>query len=220
MIELPDFEKSFEYENNFYLSCRTSRISKLLAHYELFKMTIGLPGAIVECGVFKGASLARFAMFRDMLSNPQSRKILGFDTFDKFPPTDYEPDQRIRGKFIREAGEKSISVSELRLVLAHKGISEGVDLVEGDIRDTVPAYVEEHQELRISMLNLDVDVFEPSVVVLDYLYPRIVKNGILILDDYGVFPGETKAVDDYFAGKGITIQKFDFCVTPCYVVKA
>ena len=64
-MHLPDFSKAFEYENNFYLSCDNTRLSKIIAHYELFKMTMHLPGAIVECGVFKGASLVRFAGFRD-----------------------------------------------------------------------------------------------------------------------------------------------------------
>ena len=66
MIELPDFSQTFTYENNFYLSCSPERIGKLLAHYELYKLTRDLPGAMVECGVFKGASLARFSMFRDL----------------------------------------------------------------------------------------------------------------------------------------------------------
>jgi len=61
MIKLPDFTKTFEYENNFYLSCDNTRLSKILAHYELFKMAKDLPGAMVECGVFKGASFVRFA---------------------------------------------------------------------------------------------------------------------------------------------------------------
>ena len=49
MIKLPDFTKSFEYENNFYLSCSSSRIAKTLAHYELFKLANNLPGEIIEC---------------------------------------------------------------------------------------------------------------------------------------------------------------------------
>ena len=55
MIQLPDFSRDFEWENNFYLSCYVTRISKILAHYELFSMVQDLPGTIVECGVFKGA---------------------------------------------------------------------------------------------------------------------------------------------------------------------
>ncbi len=69
MIDLPGFEKDFLWENSFYLSCDITRISKSLAQYELFKLVQDVPGAIVECGVFKGASLVRFAAFRELLGN-------------------------------------------------------------------------------------------------------------------------------------------------------
>jgi hypothetical protein len=55
MIEMPDFSQSFEYEKNFYLASDVTRISKIFAHYELYKKTISLPGAFIECGIFKGA---------------------------------------------------------------------------------------------------------------------------------------------------------------------
>jgi len=54
MIKLPNFENAFDYENNFYLSCDITRISKILAHYELYKIIQDLPEAIVEFGVFMG----------------------------------------------------------------------------------------------------------------------------------------------------------------------
>lgn len=219
MIELPDFSKAFEYENNFYLSCSITRISKLISDYEFYKRVSNLPGAIVECGVFKGASLARFVMFREIFGNRYSRKIIGFDTFEKFPDTQYEDDKNARKRFIEEAGENSISTKQLYEVLENKGIHEFVELVEGDIVKTVPQYLQTHPELKISILNLDTDLYEPAVTILENLYPRIVQGGVLILDDYGTFPGETKAVDEYFKDKNVTIQKFDFSMTPCYIIK-
>jgi hypothetical protein len=80
-----DFRKSWEYENGFYLTSPSSRIAKSIAHYELYKKITGLPGEVVECGVFKGASLIRFATFREMTESQFSRKIIGFDAFGKFP---------------------------------------------------------------------------------------------------------------------------------------
>ncbi len=219
MIELPDFDLAFEYENNFYLSCNPTRIGKILAHYELYKMVKDIPGSLVECGIFKGTSLVRFATFRDLFSNSYSKKIIGFDTFGKFPETEFEQDKAPRNRFIDNAGQESISKEQLLNVLAKKRLEKNVELIEGDILKTVPNYLEEHPELKISLLNLDTDIYEPAVVILEKLYPRIVKGGILILDDYGVFPGETKAVDEYFADRDIEIKKFSFCMTPCYVVK-
>jgi hypothetical protein len=219
MIDLPDFSKAFEYENNFYLSCDITRFSKFMAHYELFKMAHELPGAIVECGVFKGASLVRFAGFRDLMGNPFSHKIIGFDMFGDFPETGFQEDIEYRERFVRGAGLSSISVEQLNEVLKNKGIDKNVELVAGDITKTVPDYVKKNPHLKISLLNLDTDIYEPAVTILEHLYPRIVKGGVLILDDYGTFPGETKAVDDYFKGTDIKIRKFPFAMTPCYIIK-
>jgi hypothetical protein len=219
MDMLPDFSKPFEYENNFYLSCDITRISKVLAQYELFKSVLDVPGTIVECGVFKGASLARFAMFRELFGNPYSKKIIAFDTFGNFPPTLHDPDKPMRNKFIEEAGSESISVDQMLQVLRHKRCDRFVELVAGDICETVPRYVEEHQQLRISLLNLDTDIYEPAVTILEHLYPRIERGGVLVLDDYGTFPGETRAVEEYFRDRSIKIRKFPFCMTPCYLVK-
>ncbi len=219
MIELPDFKKKFEYENGFYLTCATSRMSKIIAHYELFKMTMNIPGAIVECGVFKGTSLARFAMFRDLFGDPFSKNIIGFDTFGKFPETSYEPDKEKREQFIKVAGEQSISIDQMKQVLKHKKCDRSVELIPGNICRTVPEYVSSSGQFEISLLNLDVDIYEPSVTILNHLYPKIIKGGVLILDDYGSFEGETKAVDEYFKGMDVAIQRFPFCKTPCYIVK-
>ncbi len=219
MIKLPDFSKAFEHENNFYLSCDNSRFGKILAHYELFKMVNGLPGAMVECGVYKGASFARFAGFRNIFGNPLSHKLIGFDTFGKFPETKYADDKKYRKRLIDGSGVESISKEQLLEVFKNKGIDKNVELVEGDVVKTVPEYLKQNPHLKISLLNLDVDIYEPSVTILKYLWPRIVRGGVLILDDYGVFPGETKAADDYFKDKKIKIRKFPFAMTPCYIIK-
>ena len=220
MIELPDFDRAFDYENGFYLSCDNTRISKFVAHYELFRRINDLPGAIVDCGVFKGSSLIRFASFRELFGIAQSRKLIGFDTFATYPATEFRDDQAMREKFISDAGDQSLSIRQLREVLERKRLERNVELVEGDIRQTVPDFVRRHSKLKIALLNLDTDIYEPATVILDHLYPCLVRGGILLIDDYGVFPGETQAVDEYFADKDVIIRKLEYCVTPCYVVKA
>jgi hypothetical protein len=219
MIKLPDFERRWDYENNFYLSCHITRISKILAAYELYKMVLAVPGHLVECGVFKGASLSRFAMFRSLLGSVYSKKIIAFDSFGSFPETQFQDDIKTREKFIQDAGEQSISVEQMSEVLSRRGIAQNVELVSGDITLTVPEYVKNKPELKISLLNLDTDIYEPAVTILEHLFPRIVRGGILILDDYAAFPGETKAVDDYLKSMHLRIQKFPFAMTPSYVIK-
>jgi len=83
-MELPNFNKAFEYENNFWLSAKINRISKVIAHYELYKKVINLSGDVVECGIFKGASFVRFAMMHEISGNPSSKKLIGFDSLENF----------------------------------------------------------------------------------------------------------------------------------------
>ncbi len=91
--------------------------------------------------------------------------------------------------------------------------------MEGDISQTVPEYLNKNPHLKISLLNLDTDIYEPAVTILENLYPRISIGGILIVDDYGVFAGETKAVDNFFKDKNIQINKFPFAKTPSFIIK-
>ena len=86
MIKLPNYKKAFDYENDFYLSCESSRIAKIIAQYNLFEKTIHIEGDIVECGIFKGSSFLRFAMYRK-IHNVENKKLVGFDSFDNFPET-------------------------------------------------------------------------------------------------------------------------------------
>jgi hypothetical protein len=219
MIRLPDIKKAFKYENDFYLSCDPSRIGKMLTHYELFKQAVNLPGAIMEFGVFKGVSLARFAIFRSLFSNVNSKKIIGFDTFNKFPKSVYEGDRKHTQDFIKEAGSNSISKDQLFKILKWHGLDKNVELIEGDICDTGPEYVKTHPELKISLLHLDVDLYEPTKVILNYFYPKVVNGGVIIFDDYATFGGETKAIDEYFESKTVDIRKFPFSLRPSYMIK-
>ena len=209
----------FTHENNFYLTCQPSRIAKATAHLDLFRRAIKTGGDIAECGVFKGASFSRFAIYRSLFAQAVDHKMLGFDTFDTFPETIFPGDLAKREAFIKEAGNKSISTEALIEVLENKGCAENVDLIAGDICVTVPKYVEENPDLELSLINLDTDIYEPAVVILKHLYPRLKKGGILLLDDYNVFPGETQAVDEYFKGQNVKIECFPFAKTPWFIVK-
>jgi hypothetical protein len=145
--------------------------------------------------------------------------LIGFDTFAEFPTTEFAPDVAKRKAFIDEAGSQSIAKDELHAVLERKGLGDRVDLVAGDITRTLPAYVDAHPDLRVALLNLDTDIYEPAKVILEQLWPRMSPGGIVLLDDYGVFEGETKAVDEYFAGREIEIEALPYRATPRLLTK-
>lgn len=219
MIKMPDFNKMYEYETYYHLTLDVSRLGKFIAHYEAFKMARDIPGAIVECGVFKGTSFVRFAMFRELLGNYFSSRIIGFDVFsDEYPDTEFQEDRAQREKWINTAGPSSISPKQLEDVFSHLKI-ENYEIVPGDARKTIPRYVQEHPELKISILNIDIDFVEPTLCVLEYLYDRVMSGGVVLLDNYSAFHGDTKGVDEFFNGKKVFIKRFPFAQRPCYIVK-
>jgi len=122
-------------------------------------------------------------------------------------------------KFLKDAGEKSISREQLKMVLENKECHFNIDLVKGDIVETVPDFVKKNPNLKISLLNLDVDIFEPTVTILEHLFERISEGGLLLLDDFNSFPGETKAVNEYFSENKFTIQNPIFPNTPYFIQK-
>jgi O-methyltransferase len=72
---------------------------------------------------------------------------------------------------------------------------EKLHFIKGKVEDTVPGQAPEN----IAMLRLDTDWYESTAHELQHLYPRLAKNGVLIIDDYGHWLGSRKAVDEYFA---------------------
>lgn len=212
-----DTDLKWDYENGFYLTSPLTRISKLLAHYELYKTITHLPGHIIECGVYKGASLIRFCTFRELLESPSSRRVIGFDAFGKFPRKGDTHDQAFIERFESIGGE-GISSTELEQILALKSFSN-YELVEGDILQTVPDYLDAHPELKIALLHIDVDVYHPTKVILDTLFDRIVPEGLVVLDDYGTVAGETRAADEFFEARGVRFQKLPISHIPTYIKK-
>ena len=214
-----DKSKKWDYENGFYLTCETGRIGKFLNHLEIYKKIINLTGDVLEFGVYKGASLVRLLSFRNLLESASSRRVFGFDIFGKFPDDlSLETDRKFTKRF-EEAGGWGISKTDLDSLLNDKGFSN-YELIEGDINKTISSFLEERPFLKIALLHIDVDVYEPSINILKAFWDKIVPGGILMLDDYGTVDGETKAVDDFFKDKNILIQKPQYYHIPSYIIKA
>lgn len=213
-----DLDQKWDYENGFYLTCETGRLGKLLNHLEIYKKILDLPGDVLEFGVYKGTSLVRLLSFRDLLEHQGSRKIVGFDAFGKFPDDlELEEDRDFVERF-EQAGGYGISAEDLDDFLQAKGM-KNYELVEGDINHSLPNYLEAHPAQKIALLHIDVDVYEPSKLILDLLWERVVPGGILMLDDYGTVAGETQAVDEFFAGQNVRIHKLPHYHIPAYVIK-
>ena len=215
---------SLDAVENFSLFLRRVNLAKYLAHIEIFRETIGLPGCVVECGVFKGASLLTFTKLIEILCPGDSlKRVIGFDTFEGFPSLSEKdgPADLRRGKIQGGWNSKDFYPFLERIVNITQQDSmiprfKRVELVKGDACRTIPDYVQRNPGLRISLLHLDMDIYEPTMAALKYLYPLVVPGGIVLLDEYGMdgFPGESKAFDEYFGDKRPVLKKFPYISTP------
>lgn len=205
-------------ENMFYLKTDITRISNLINHYEIYKKILSIPGDIVECGVFKGVSLTRFLTFREILENYNSRKIYGFDVFGKFPKPKNQADKSFLKRWEKSAGD-GIDVRELNDILLDKKFSN-FELVKGDVKKTISNLIKQNPSLKLSLLHLDMDIYEPTKFTLNKLFPHIVKGGIILIDDYSTVFGATKAIDEFLnLNKGLEIKKLNIYKKPSYIVK-
>lgn len=174
----------------------------------------------MELGVFKGGSLIQWATFRELLENEFSRGIIGFDIFGEFPEVEaVESDKEFVQGWNRIFADGFLSEEDLLKSLQLKKFGN-IELVKGDILQTLPDYLEKNGQLKIALLHIDTDVYEPSKLGLELLYDRVVPNGLIVFDDYGTVEGETRAADEFFEGKDICLRKFTFSHNkPCYIRK-
>jgi hypothetical protein len=214
-MKIPNSAKTWEYENNFLLTCQNSRIAKMLAYYELYKIATKIRGDFVLGGVFRGISTVEFSTFINLCEKISKRKLIVFDEFKKFPKNNNDLKSLT---VIKQMGEIGITKSQLSLVLKNKKI-KNVELIKGKIIKTVSDYVLSHPKLKISLLNLDVDIYDRELLSLKILYPFVTKGGVIILNDFGVFDYETKIIDNFFKNKNLKIKKLSFAKTPSYVIK-
>ena len=213
---------TWKIENLFYLTSDKKRILKLLDHYEIYKKILNIKGDIIECGVFKGASLIRFLTFRDLIEKENKRKVIGFDAFGKFPylKKNYK-NSKADKKFAKKHDENiglGINIDVLKKYLKKKKIIN-CELIKGDVIKTLPNYLNKNKKIKISLLHLDLDVYEPTRFVLNSLYKNISINGIILLDDYNHIRGATLAVNEFIKENKLKVNKVSKHGRPYFIQK-
>ncbi len=170
-----------------------------------------IKGDIVECGVWRGGSMAVAA--RTLIDCDSNQRTLWmYDTFEGMsPPTEDDVDYLGRSadellKTEDPADEQSVwcraPLDGVRTVMAETGYDSGLIRFEkGKVEETLP----QTRPKRIALLRLDTDWYESTRCEMEYLFPLLVPGGVLIIDDYGHWEGCRRAVDEYLASHGITM---------------
>lgn len=164
-----------------------------------------IAGSLVECGVWKGGCALAMALTLDRIGE-KGRDLYLYDTFDEGWPEAGPDDVTVDGKtgheMWLEARAAGLTPDDLwgqfarvrELLHGSDYPEERLHLVKGKVEDTIPGVAPE----RIAVLRLDTDWYESTRHELEHLYPRLEPGGVLIIDDYGLWRGARKAVDEYF----------------------
>jgi O-methyltransferase len=165
----------------------------------------GIPGDIMECGVWKGGSMMAAALQLQKVG-VNDRQLYLFDTFEGMPPptsADVSTHGVAATEIFGQAGHQSTglkqpweasSLEDVRKVLLSTGYpAANIHLVKGKVEDTVPRAAPQ----KLALLRLDTDWYESTRHEMTHLFPRLASGGVLLIDDYGYWQGSRKAVDEY-----------------------
>lgn len=202
-------------------------IMRFLCKYEIFKQILDVQGSIIECGVLFGGGLLSWAQLSAILEpNNHQRRIIGFDTFSGFTSVLKEDKSTGTSKHAKKGGFAIDSLNDLKECIRLYDLNrplkhiEKVKLIKGDIKETIPGFIQNNPHTVVSLLYLDVDVFEPTLVALDYLMSRIPKGGIIAFDELNAegYPGETLAVMQKLGINNLRIKRLTFGTQISYVI--
>jgi hypothetical protein len=177
-----------------------ANINILLA---MIDRTLRVEGDIAECGVFRGASLVPMAVHLHQVA--PGKHLYGFDSFQGFdnsilldigmgaPPDPYK----------RVGGWRETSYSTV-LNKLHRFRAENVTLVPGYFRDSLRRFADH----KFSFVHLDIGIYEAYKECLEFFYPRVSSQGIILVNDYDKppWPGCNKAVDEFLRDKSEKLQ--------------
>ena len=142
-------------------------------------------GNFAECGVYAGMSMFFVA---DLCKDA----FIGIDSFEGVSePGEYDSDYFKTKKLAIDISFAKAFLKDFNNVELYKGwIPEVFNLID----DKEYAYV-----------NIDVDLYDPTKSSIEYFWPKLIKGGVLICDDYGSEKtiGARKAMDDYFGKDSI-----------------
>lgn len=187
----------WEAYNEFHFRCDTHRFAKIFARAELVRMVADVPGNVVDAGAYKGISTLQFAHALRAYCPNSSARVVAFDTFTATFPR-VRPDEN-QSAIDHMATYDATALDRLKAAIQEHGLDDRIELVIGDIIETMPAFVTKHPGFRVNLLHCDLDVYKPTLAVLESLWDRVVPGGIVVFDEYAVDNwGESDAADEFF----------------------
>jgi len=181
-----------------------------------------IEGDVVQCGVWMGGSAVLMAKTMQNLGSTRTLRL-----FDSFADP-HEP-LPIDGKYlVKELGGKQRAKGRLQTIDGYykrvtRGIGPGnskhvynllanviaypkdkIKIYKGWFQHTLAPYSKRID--KIALLMLDCDLYAPTKLCMRYLYTKVAKNGVVIVDDYLTLDGCHAAITETVESNIVPIQ--------------
>ena len=153
----------------------------------------GISGSVAEAGVFRGEFAKHInAFFPD-------RKCYLFDTFEGF--TDYDIAREQKESLTSAEYLKNVNIDSVLAKMPHK---DNIILKVGRFPETAKGITD-----RFAFVNLDMDLYEPTLEGLRFFYPLMSDGGVILIHDYfnASYPNIEQAIDDFERELGSRLHK-------------
>ncbi len=168
---------------------------------DLIEKTVDIEGDYCELGTFIGGNCS---MMGYILNDRNKEKMIYmYDSFEGIPyPT--EEDKEIPGEpeGVTRTGElksTGISIASLPWVFKTLDLSnyprKNFKIIKGWVQNSLPETIEKVTPL--AFLRLDLDLYAPTKLSLEYMYDKVVKGGYVFVHDYTILAGCKQAVDEF-----------------------
>ena len=151
---------------------------------------VKLKGDFVECGVSKGFLSSSIMEYLNW--NSMNKKFYLLDTFKGIDETQLSKEEITLGR--KEQNQKFYSESYEDV---KKNFAEFKNIIL--VKGSIPSTLNKVRAKKISYLSIDMNNAKPEIAAVEYFWPKLVKGGVILLDDYaysGYFP-QKKAFDRF-----------------------
>ena len=197
--------KDFETDNRFYSLIQV--VKHVLNEKKIYNF--------VECGCWLGHSSH---IISELLYKKKfKKKFYIFDSFEglsEFSKEDKyyynkskKSKENIKKQFVsNEEFVKNNVLKKFKFVNTYKG--------------WIPDRFGEIKNKKFSFVHIDVDLYKPTLDSLKFFYPKLVKGGIILCDDYNssAFPGAKLAWDNFFSKKKYSFF-YKSLLGGCFIIK-
>jgi hypothetical protein len=171
-----------------------------LRQFSAYVYEHGIGGNCAECGVFRG----EFSEYINKYFKGRSLHL--FDTFEGFDSKDINFERSLNSERFKGGLHFGGDSTRAELVLNRMPHPENIIMHKGYFPDTASGLSD-----RFCFVNLDMDLYKPTLDALRVFWPLMEPGGIILMHDYmpeiNVWPGIKKSVREFEEELGHTLPR-------------